>query len=446
MKLQKFLLFLLPVPALTAGAALDKASTAQQTAITELVQSLKSTRKVILTGKRSGSTQKSEQNRTVFRDRQKFILPEMPREQNPDRQLQAQIREQQQLLDQMRETPQSDTAAQEQMANKQKEIQEKTQKTAKTPSLPSGTAQALNQAQDAMRETGKMLQSGQTLMAQTAAQKALANLKQAEKTIADDADRRMRSSLSDAQRKLEHLSAQSSSRGPPSRQNAGPLRSLANKLIDDALAQHKTGSQSHAEDLARIAKQIHDAASVREQKQALDNILSELRELRLKGKNEQKLLAESSGTLQKLAQELKYTAKHPERTEDGEKRRLRNDLLTELETLVLALERLEQNRGKTQLSTRTAAKAKRIASAFADLPEHGAGASILPPSASALKLAEEIGILCNEVRRILNQNRTTQTVYRFNPDDVPEKYRKDTANYFERLSEATSSQKETTHE
>ena len=159
MKMRNTLFLLFLVPALTAGTALDQASAAQQTAITELVQSLKSARKVILTGNRSASGNKSGQNRNVFRDRQKFILPEMPREQNPAEQLRTQIREQQQLLDQMRNTSPADAAAQEQMTIKQKNIQENVRKTAETPSLPRGTAQALNQARNAMKEAGKMLKS-----------------------------------------------------------------------------------------------------------------------------------------------------------------------------------------------------------------------------------------------------------------------------------------------
>ena len=446
MKMRNTLFLLFLVPALTAGTALDQASAAQQTAITELVQSLKSARKVILTGNRSASGNKSGQNRNVFRDRQKFILPEMPREQNPAEQLRTQIREQQQLLDQMRNTSPADAAAQEQMTVKQKNIQENVRKTAETPSLPRGTAQALNQARNAMKEAGKMLQSGQAEMAQAAGRKALSDLKQAEKTIEENADRRMRKSLADARRTLERLSAPSSARTPASAQTADSLRTLAAKLLEDALAQHKTGRQSHAEDLARLAKQIHDAASSRNPEQALADLLTDLRELRLKGGNEHRLLAESATALRKLAQELKYTAKHPEDSDDSEKLRLRDDLLTELETVALALERLEQNSGKTQLSAEALAKAKRIASRFADLPAHRAGASILPPSAEALQLAVEIGKLCTDLRQILNRHRAEQNVYRFQPDDVPEKYRKDVANYFERLSEASSTQQETSHE
>lgn len=445
MNLHNAFLILLFISALSAGAALDKASSAQQTAISELVQSLQSAKKVILTGKRSASSAQSGQNRNIFKDKQKFILPEMPRENNPEEQLQVQIREQRQLLEQMRKAPAADTAAQEQMANKQKEIQENVRKTAGTPSLPPGTAQSLNRAQNAMKESGKMLQSGQPSMAQSAAQKALSDLKQAEKTITDDADRRMRNTLADAQRKLERLS-ESSRRGTATPQTPDSLRSLSDRLLNDALAQHKTGRQSHAQDLARLAQQIHNAASSREKTHSLANLIAEIRELRLKGKNEQRLLAESAVTLQKLAQELKYTAKHPENSTDSEKRRLRDDLLTELETVDLALGRMEQTGGKTPIATEAAATAKRIASSFADRPEDQAGASVLPPSASALKLAEDIGHLCADIHQLLNRLKTTQNVYRFQPDDVPEKYRKDVAKYFELLSETRPSQQEKPNE
>ena len=279
MNLHNAFLILLFISALSAGAALDKASSAQQTAISELVQSLQSAKKVILTGKRSASSAQSGQNRNIFKDKQKFILPEMPRENNPEEQLQVQIREQRQLLEQMRKAPAADTAAQEQMANKQKEIRENVRKTAGTPSLPHGTAQSLNRAQNAMKESGKMLQSGQPSMAQSAAQKALSDLKQAEKTITDDADRRMRNSLADAQRKLERLS-ESSRRGTATPQTPDSLRSLSDRLLNDALAQHKTGRQSHAQDLARLAQQIHNAASSREKTHSLANLIAEIRELR----------------------------------------------------------------------------------------------------------------------------------------------------------------------
>lgn len=441
--MKPFLPLLLLFPALFCGAALDDASKAQQKAISELVQSLKSTKKVIVTGKRAGG-KPGRKNPNVFKDKQKFILPKMPRGENPDAQLQAQIEEQRKLVEEMKKTPAADSAAQEKILNKQKEIQKKTERTAAGKALPKETAQNLKQAQTAMNESQKMLQSGQPSMAQSAAQKALSDLKQAEKKLAEASDRQMRNSLAGAQRRTDRLAGQNG-RGAPSPQTASALRTLADKLLEDAVKQHKSGKQSHAEDLAELAKQIHGAASGKDAGTSLANIGDKIKALRMKGRNEQQVLAESAEALKALAQQLKYAAKHPETIDGDEKIQIRNDVLSEVETMELALDLLDQANGKSEASTRIAATAGRIRRRLSGLPESGSGTGELPPSA-ALELAKEIGTLCADAWQVLNRLKASESVYIFNPDDVPAKYRGDVAKYFELLSEAEQKKQVNQHE
>ena len=78
---------------------LDRASAAQQTAIAELIQSLKSTKKVLLP---RGSGNESKQPEP-FRDDQEFKVPPMPDSENPDRKLAELVKRQEELLRKMKE-------------------------------------------------------------------------------------------------------------------------------------------------------------------------------------------------------------------------------------------------------------------------------------------------------------------------------------------------------
>ncbi|UKI32501.1 MAG: hypothetical protein L6W00_02625 [Lentisphaeria bacterium] len=144
----------------------------------------------------------------MFRDRQTFLLPEMPPSANPAEQLNARIEEQKRLLDKMRRTPGSDAAAREKLMRQQREIREKTPSKTGSP-LPGETARHLERAENAMKESENMLRSGRSSMAQTAAQKALADLKRAAGEIDVNGDRKMQRSLSAAQREMERLAGRS---------------------------------------------------------------------------------------------------------------------------------------------------------------------------------------------------------------------------------------------
>lgn len=434
MRLRLLLLFLLVLPpvARCSGGALDRASAAQQTAIAELVQSLKSARRVISANPPAGGDAKRNA-KPVFRDRQTFLLPEMPRSENPGEQLNARIEEQKKLLDDMRRIPADDAAAREKMMARQKEIREKIPGGTGRP-LPGETPRHLQRARNAMTENEAMLRSGQPAMARSAAEKALADLKRAAGEIAGDGDRKMQRSLSAAQREIERLAGKSG--GGSAASPADPLRSLADRLLADAVNQHRTGRQSHAEDLAELARQIHDAAASGGAS-ALPELADRIRALRLKGRNARRVLEESLPALAELAQQLRFTAKHPESLEPAEKIQLRDDLLMELENVELALGRLKSASGGNSGFAGCAARAANIRNALPSSPAE---------PAAARELAGEIETLCSEVRRLLNRIEAAENVYLFNPDDVPARYRDDVAKYFELLSEAEEKREGRRHE
>ena len=88
-------------PGRGTGEALNDAAAAQRQAIAELIQSLKSARRILSTRPPDPGSGTSGV-KPVFRDRQTFLLPEMPPSANPAEQLNARIEEQKRLLDEMR--------------------------------------------------------------------------------------------------------------------------------------------------------------------------------------------------------------------------------------------------------------------------------------------------------------------------------------------------------
>ena len=221
-------------PGRGTGEALNDAAAAQRQAIAELIQSLKSARRILSTRPPDPGSGTSGV-KPVFRDRQTFLLPEMPPSANPAEQLNARIEEQKRLLDEMRRSPGSDAAAREKLMRQQREIREKTPSKTGSP-LPGETARHLERAENAMKESENMLRSGRSSMAQTAAQKALADLKRAAGEIDVNGDRKMQRSLSAAQREMERLAGRSGKgSSTPAQQEA--LRALAERLLADALNQ-----------------------------------------------------------------------------------------------------------------------------------------------------------------------------------------------------------------
>lgn len=405
-----------------ADEALGDAAAAQRQAIAELVQSLKSARR-ILSIRPDAPGSGAPGMKPVFRDRQAFLLPEMPPSENPGEQLNARIDEQKQLLDEMRRSS-GDAAAREKLMRRQQEIREKIPRGADSP-LPGEAARRLKQAGEAMKESAAMLRSGRSAAAQAAARKALAELKRAAGELDRDGERRMQRTLSAAQREIERIARRSGGGGnsaPAQQQEA--LRALAERLLADAVNQHRTGKQSHAEALAELAKRIHEAAGAAPAG-SLADLAAGIRALRLKGRNARRLLEESLPALTELAQQLRYTAKHPETLDAPAGMLLHDDLLTELELTELALEQLKlADPGNTALAG-CAVRAGELRRASATAPADG----------DALKFADEITALCREIRQHLNRLQAAEHLYLFQPDDVPAQYREDVAKYFERLSE-----------
>ncbi len=408
-------------PGRGTGEALNDAAAAQRQAIAELIQSLKSARRILSTRPPDPGSGTSGV-KPVFRDRQTFLLPEMPPSANPAEQLNARIEEQKRLLDEMRRTPGSDAAAREKLMRQQREIREKTPSKTGSP-LPRETARHLERAENAMKESENMLRSGRSSMAQTAAQKALADLKRAAGEIDVNGDRKMQRSLSAAQREMERLAGRSGKgSSTPTQQEA--LRALAERLLADALNQHRTGKQSHAETLAELAKQIHDAATSTPAA-SLADLTARIRALRMEGRNARLVLEERLTALEELSQQLRYIAGHPETLDAPARTLLHDDLQTELELTELALEQLKlADPGNTALAG-SAVRAGKLRRAPATVP----------PDGDALKFADEITTLCREIRQHLNRLQAAEHFYLFHPDDVPARYREDVAKYFERLSE-----------
>lgn len=410
--MNRILPFLL-LPAVLVADDLAKASVHQQTAIAELIQSLKSTQTILI--RSTGSGEKKPPN--PFRDKQEFKMPPMPDRENPDRRMADLIDRQEKLIPKMK-VPSSDS---QELAGEQRKLRKDASELAKK-----NGGGSMKTAESSMKEAEKMLESDKKTHAALAAQKAVSALKRARKEHGEKADRRMKKSLAEAHRKLSE--AMKGSR----MELANAMKELSRDLLDEAMNQHKSGKQEYAKSLSRLAEKADRGAKARELREFAEELSGELETLRLLDRSPAEILQTGTHRLRELGKQLKYSAIHPETVTPMEHRELRREIRMELDDARLALTQLLRTNGKdesAEAALRSAVRALKTESAYP--AAHGNGAGCAASSA----LAGEIADFVAAAEKVLNRIQISGNVYVFNPDDVPARYRKEVGDYFKRLSE-----------
>lgn len=382
---------------------LDRASAAQQTAIAELIQSLKSTKNVLLPRSAGNGPKPPE----PFRDKQEFKVPPMPDSENPDRKLAELEKRQEELQRKMR----AENADPQELAEQQN-------------TLRKDAAPLAPRAAGAMAESEGMLKSGKLSHAAIAGQKALAELRQARQDLGRRADESMKNTLRNAQAKL---------RGNQEKRTLGEL---AQDLLREAVNQHKTGKQEYAKSLLRAAEKADRGAKAKKPEAFAEELSNELETLRLLGRSPSEILQTGIQKLDELSKQLKFAARHPDPANPEELSALKEESRGELDDVRIALEQLLRSNGRDRMAERVLAEAKRILNSetFSMSQRDAAGRA-------AIRLSEELTGFVRELRKTVVRVQISANVYIFNPDDVPERYRREVGEYFKRLSEKQQEEK-----
>lgn len=382
---------------------LDHASAAQQTAIAELIQSLKSTKKVLVPREDGNASKPPE----PFRDKQEFKVPPMPDSENPDRKLAELEKRQEELQRKMK----AENADPQELAEQQN-------------TLRKDAAPLAPRAAGAMAESEGMLKSGKLSHAAIAGQKALAELRQARQKLGRRADESMKNALRNAQAKLRRS------------QGKTTLGELAQYLLREAVNQHKNGKQEYAKSLLRAAEKADQGAKAKKPEAFAEELSNELETLRLLGRSPSEILQTGVQKLDELSKQLKFAARHPDPANPEELSALKEESRGELDDVRIALEQLLRSNGRDRMTESVLAEAKRIlnSDAFSESHRDAAGHA-------AIRLSEELSGFVRELRKAVARVQISANVYIFNPDDVPERYRREVGEYFKRLSEKQQEEK-----
>lgn len=403
------LFFVLPT---LLAETLETVSVHQQTAVAELVQSLKSTREVLLrSGGGSGSPPPNP-----FRSRQEFKLPPMPEEKNPGRRLEKLTARQEELIRKMESS--SDV---QDLAGAQNQLRQEAS------SLGKHSSMNLKSAENAMKDSEGMLHSNKKVHALLAARKALVELRQADAAYREKADRRMRETLSRMQETFSEARRKSAS------ELSASLRSMARDLLAEAMEQHRSGKQTHATALARLAEKAEHGAEARKALPAAEELAGELETLRMMDRAPEEMLRSALSRLTELGGQMRYSARHPETLSAEEHRALRRELRLELEDARLALSGILRINGRDAEAERSVEHARKALNLLAGYPDEPHG-GVAGRNASSAIAAETMALIAGS-ERVLGRIQISGTVSVFNPEDVPLRYRKEVGEYFKRLSE-----------
>ena len=211
---------------------------------------------------------------------------------------------------------------------------------------------------------------------------------------------------------------------------------LARDLLREAMKQHKSGKQEYAKSLLRTAEKADRGAKAKTPEAFAEELANELETLRLLGRSPSEILQSGILKLDELSKRLKFAARHPDPANPEELPSLKEECRAELDDVRVALEQLLRSNGRDRMTESVLAEAKRIlnSNAFPESHRDAAGRA-------AMRLSEELSGFVRELRKAVARVQISANVYIFNPDDVPERYRRDVGEYFKRLSEKQQEEK-----
>lgn len=422
-----------------AGQDIDQGSKHQQKAIANLIQAMKNIRKLMI----KGPPGVPEIKDSPFKDKQKFKSPEIDASQNPHNQLKQLAGEQKNLNNDIKKAEQSGAGGpQNETADKQDRIQERTEQLKAKSLNGSDFQEKLDQAMESMSESSNNLRAGKNAAASLKGQKAAANLESAVKLLEKESDEATRKALDEARQKMDELSNELKSGQKDAEQVRDELSSMPGELGEKAGQQGNSGMMGNAGKLGRLAERIDQSAGgkpgpgsspaqqAKQMQKELQEIKDMINEMRMNGMDAAQFLESAAGKLNEQSRHLKYAAKNPEEIDPAEADAVMNDMKELLEDMDRALsmlgeqtsdpalrQRLETIRGKVRITGGSASSA---------MPK-GRPTACKEVSDNAAHVVSLLSELLVDLKRQVR-------VYVFDAGDVPVKYRKATAEYFERLS------------
>ncbi len=413
--------------------AIDKGLQHQQKAIANLIQAMKNIRKLMLKAPPAeGAQQRPDEN--PFKDKQKFQPPELDDAKNPHNQLKQLIEEQKKLNDEIKKDEQSpDRKSQEQMANEQDTLQDKTNQLKTNLSLE--LQKKLEQSAESMAESSDNLRANKNSAASLKGQKAAANLESAAKMLEKASDDATRLAMDNARNKLDKLAGALKSGKMTAEQASAELMDMAGEMAGEAGKQGKEGTMGNAGKLGKLAGRLNQGA---ESKGNREQMLEELKalkdlinEMRMDGQDLAQFLESAAGKLNEQSRQLKYAAKNPEELPPAEAAEVMDEMKKLLEDVSLALDQLAEDASKPEFKKNIEAARDRSRAAVSTVSAEGEGSGA---AAAYKEISENTSHVVSLIAGLLVELKRDMRVYIFNAGDVPPKYRKATAEYFERLS------------
>ena len=447
---------------------LQTAAVHQQKAIYHFIQALKNVKKVIA-AKPQAQPNKTDKEKNPFQDKQDFKRPKMPPEENPQIKLQKIIDMQTKIIEDLDKNKDSAKNAekQEQVANAASKLHNDSQ-------LGENVKKALEKAVKSSYEASALMNTDSKKLAKIKTEKTLSDLKEAMRVLEKSSDDKLDKALAAARKKVNDLLRNNEKNAPSKTINE--LKEMRGNLAQKAQKQHKQGTQKNAETLAAIAANLNKRISKLDSKGKKQNkenkgkkgkqeskgekgeegkksqspkseIEKELKEfqkdiskLQNNGKKSSQILAKAVQELKDLNKELKYLEKNPKEFSPDLKSQLMQEIEMRMQDLMMALKELKQDQGSKESSDKQNGKFGKFDKIMRELlkkTKHRGEGIGFDPSIYPKRL-RELSILIQEILLdaidVLNQNKTKELIYTYNPDDIPPKYRKEVAKYFERLS------------
>lgn len=463
---------------------LEKTAGYQQKAIYYFIQAMKNVKKRIDTNA-AGQNAPVIKEKNPFADRQDFKAPEIPPEKNPQVRLQKIIDRQNELMEELKKTgePAKTAPKQEAVGNAVAQLKADAE-------LDAAVKQALERAMQSSYDAARLMKTANPEFAGVKAQKVLSDLKDAMRRLETASDDKFKRTLTDAQKKVNNMAGKGENEKTEQK-----LKALRDEMTAAARQQHQGGKQKNAENLAALAKEINARLQAREKQakqgfagegktaesgggkggkdgesgkggkdgesgkggeggkdgkggtgdgKSLSEALRELQKLiaglRLQNRKDLQIFADSIKELQAYEQELRFLAKHPDSMTADRKKELLEDIEMKIADMTAALESLASGSPAKLLSDlqQAGGNLQGQIGRLKELPgKQNAPGFVYDP----LVYPEKIRGLDDSLHKILvnaalllNNLKTEELIYIFNPNDVPERYRDDVADYFERLS------------
>ena len=467
---------------------LQTAAVHQQKAIYHFIQALKNTKKAVSTQSQP-QLQKTNKEKNPFQDKQDFKRPKMPPEENPQIKLQKIIDMQNKVIEDLEKNKDSakTTEKQEQVANAASKLHNDNK-------LEEAVKKALGKAVKSSYEASALMNTDSKKLAKIKAEKTLSDLKEAMRVLEKSSDDKLDKALAATRKKVNDLIRENEKNAPS--ETIDELKKMRGDLAKEAQKQHKQGTQKNADKLASLAANLNKRINKLESKgkkqdkcekgdkgergeqgrqgkkgkgqkgkqgkngkgkgqgtggsqgrisKELKEFQNDISKLQYGGKKNSQILAKAVQELQQLNKELKYLEKNPQGMSPDLKAQLMQEIEMRMQDLMMALKELKQHsQNSSGDETGKFNKFEKIMRELLEKQKRRGGGAVYDPLIYPKKF-QELNLIIQEILLdavdVLKETKSQNLTYTYNPDDIPPKYRKDVAKYFERLSNSEPDKK-----